>query len=63
MSYHDYEAERVSADLGKEWNLSLSAKFKRSTLLLKYAEYEEGEVALGSPRSTDKLWAQLEFVW
>jgi hypothetical protein len=63
VSYHDYEAERITADFGKEWNFSLSTKFKRATLLLKYAEYEEGQIALGSPRSTDKLWAQLEFIW
>ena len=63
VTYRDFEAERISADFGEEWDFSLSTKFKRATLLLKYATYEEGEVALGSPRNTDKLWAQLEFVW
>jgi hypothetical protein len=63
VSFHDYETERTSADFGKEWNFSLSTKFKRAALLLKYAEYEEGAVALGSPRNTDKVWAQLEFLW
>jgi hypothetical protein len=62
-SYHDYNAERITADLGHEWNFSLAAKYQRMNLMLKYAKYEEGQVALGSPRSTDKVWGQIEFVW
>lgn len=62
VSYHDYAAERISADFGDELDLSLSAKYKKATLLLKYADFHEGDVALGSPRDTEKLWFQLEFV-
>jgi hypothetical protein len=65
-SYHEYEAEHISRDYGNEWNISLAAKHKRFNLMLKYADYEEGAPVVGvAPiaRSTDKLWAQVEFVW
>jgi hypothetical protein len=29
--------------------------------MLKYADYQQGELA--SARTTSKLWAQLEFIW
>jgi hypothetical protein len=61
VSYHDYEAERISADYGSEWNASIAAKHKRFNLLLKYADYDQG--VLASARTTSKLWAQLEFIW
>jgi hypothetical protein len=61
-SYHDYNADQISADYGEEWNLSLAAKHKRFNLMLKYADYRQGSVpAVG--RDTEKLWAQLEFIW
>lgn len=60
VSWHDYEAEHISADYGSEWNFSLAAKFRKATLLLKYADYQQG--ALATARTTQKLWAQLEFV-
>ena len=60
-TYHDYDAERITADYGSEWNASIAAKHKRYNLLLKYADYQQGELA--SARTTRKLWAQLEFVW
>jgi len=60
-TYHDYEAERISADYGEEWDLSLAAKHKRFNLLLKYADYEQGVPTVA--RTTSKLWAQLEFIW
>jgi hypothetical protein len=61
VAYHDYDSERISADYGSEWNASIAAKHKRFNLLLKYADYQQGELA--SARTTSKLWAQLEFVW
>jgi hypothetical protein len=61
VSYHDYDAEAISADYGSEWNASIAAKHKRFNLMLKYADYQQGELA--SARTTSKLWAQLEFVW
>jgi hypothetical protein len=61
VSYHDYNAEHISADYGNEWNASIAAKHKRFNLLLKYADYQQGELA--TARTTSKLWAQLEFIW
>jgi hypothetical protein len=61
VSFHDYGAEAVSADYGQEWNLSLAGKWKRFNVMLKYADFEEG--VLATARNTEKLWAQLEFVW
>lgn len=60
-SYHDYGAQRISADYGNEWDASLAAKWQRLNLMLKYATYQQG--VLAAARDTDKLWAQLEFVW
>jgi hypothetical protein len=61
LGYHDYEAERISADYGSEVNASLAAKFKKVNLMLKYADYREG--VLVSARDTEKYWMQIEFVW
>ncbi len=61
VTYHDFDAERGPADYGSEWDASIAAKHKRFNALLKYADYQQGELA--SARTTSKLWAQLEFVW
>jgi hypothetical protein len=61
MSFHDYGAERVSADYGSEWNVSVAAKHKRFNAMVKFADYQQG--ALATARDTQKIWAQLEFVW
>ena len=60
-SYHDYQAEQISADYGEEWNLSLAAKIKRFNVMFKYADYTQGVPTAG--RDTEKLWMQLEFIW
>ena len=62
VSYHDYTAERISQDYGHEWNVSVAAKYQRVNLLLKYADYDQGELPFVA-RTTEKLWAQLEFVF
>ena len=61
VTYHDYNAERISADYGSEWDASIAAKHKRFNLMLKYADYQQGELV--SARTTSKLWAQIEFIW
>jgi hypothetical protein len=61
FSYHDYQAQHVSADYGSEWNASLAARLKKVSLMLKYADYNQG--VLASARDTEKLWMQVEFVW
>jgi hypothetical protein len=61
VTYHEYETDRTSLDFGDELNLSVAAKIGKANLMLKYADYQEG--GLGSPRDTQKLWGQLEFVW
>jgi Alginate export len=60
-AYHDYEAEQISADYGEEWNVSLAAKIKRLNFMLKFADYRQGVPTVA--RSTEKLWAQIEFIW
>jgi len=61
LTYHDYQAQHVSADYGNEWDASLAAKWQRMNLMLKYADYQQG--VLAAARDTHKLWAQVEFVW
>jgi hypothetical protein len=60
-SRHEYEAERIDADYGDEWNLSIAAKVKRVNAMVKWADYSQGIPTVG--RDTEKLWLQLEFVW
>ncbi len=61
LSYHDYDAQHVSANYGSEWDASLAAKVKKLAFMLKYADYNQG--VLASARDTEKLWMQVEFVW
>jgi len=61
LSYHDYQAEEISADYGTEWNVSAAAKFKKVSFMLKFADFEEG--VLASARDTEKFWMQIEYVW
>jgi hypothetical protein len=64
VSYHLYENERVSTDLGDEVNLQLQAKWQRFNFMLKYSTYtaEQAETPVMF-RDTDKYWAQVEFSW
>lgn len=53
--YHDYDADRGSADLGDEINLSATKKFgKNYSAGLNYADYSAGDTGTGT--DTDKLW-------
>jgi hypothetical protein len=61
LSFHDYDAEAISADYGDELNVSVAAKIKRVNLMLKYADFRQGTLA--TARDTEKLWAQVEFIW
>jgi hypothetical protein len=61
LTYHDYEAEHISADYGSEWNASIAAKVKKLGFMIKYADYQEG--VLASARDTEKFWMQMEYVW
>ena len=60
-AYHDYQAEHIDADYGSESNVSLAAKYQRTTFMLKFADYTQG--VLPSARDTQKWWGQVEFVW
>ena len=60
-AFHDYDAQRTSVEYGDELNLSVAAKFKKLNVLLKFADYQQGQLA--SARDTQKVWGQVEFVW
>ncbi len=69
-AYHTYESDRLGLDYGNEVNVSLAAKWKRFTGLLKYGDYEIDTPMLAIPGNagsrlddTKKLWAQIDFVW
>ena len=61
LGYHDYEAEHISADYGSEVNVSVAAKLKKLSVMVKYADYQQG--VLATARDTEKYWLQAEFVW
>ena len=48
LGYHDYEAERISADYGSEVNVSVAAKLKKVNFMLKYADYQRGRAGRGA---------------
>jgi hypothetical protein len=59
--YHNFEADRLGADYGKEVDLQLSRKFgKRVTGLVKYAKFDRDSTAFPDVR---KIWVQVEFVY
>ena len=55
--WHDYQAEHVSQDYGSELDLQLTARWKKLSGLLKYADYR----ADGLMTDTHKLWVQVEY--
>lgn len=58
LAYHDYSADRGSADYGKEWNAQLAFPIAKGlTGLVKLADYQSD----GFARDTQKLWLQLEW--
>ena len=62
--YHRFDAERVSADYGSEWDMALSGKWRHFAGLLKYADYHAAVTTpIAVARNTSKFWAQLEYVW
>jgi hypothetical protein len=60
-AFHDYDAQRTSVSYGDELNLSVAAKYKKLNLMLKFADYQQGQ--LPTARDTQKVWGQVEFVW
>jgi len=62
--YHKYETDRMSQDLGDEVDLQLQAKWKRFVGTVKYADYgAKRGVTPAAFQDTNKLWAQLDFMW
>ncbi len=62
--YHDFSAERTSADYGDEINLMASAKKGKITGILKFADYSEGDfVPVFATRDTTKWWASVEYAF
>ncbi|WP_295361975.1 alginate export family protein [Arenimonas sp.] len=60
LAFHDYQADRGSADYGREWNASLSFPLPAGfSGLLKLADYRSD----GFARDTRKLWLQVERIW
>lgn len=63
LGWHDYQSDVASIDYGSEWDLQLSAKYRRFTGTLKFADYSAAATTPVAVRDTRKLWAQLDFVW
>jgi hypothetical protein len=56
--YHRFRSDRLGVRYGNEWDAQLSAKFGRTTALVKYADYQ----AEGFATDTRKLWLELDWV-
>ncbi|ACE84758.1 alginate export family protein [Cellvibrio japonicus] len=59
LSYHKFDADIGSQDLGDEIDLSASRKFGSVVLTAKYADYAMGDVA--AFRDTTKFWLMLDW--
>jgi hypothetical protein len=57
--YHRFDADRGPAHYGDETDLQVAAKWKKFSALLKYADYHAGDLFT----DTQKLWAQVEYIW
>lgn len=56
--YHDFDADRGSADYGDEIDLQLSAVIKKVAVAVKFADYFAEDFAT----DTRKIWVQAEFL-
>jgi hypothetical protein len=56
-NYHSYRSDRLGIDYGDEIGAQLSAKMKRTTFTLKYADYNAKAFAT----DTRKIWASVEW--
>jgi hypothetical protein len=57
--YHRFDAARGPAHYGNETDLLVSAKWKKFSAALKYADYDADDLFT----DTRKLWAQVEYVF
>ena len=59
VAYHQFDSDRPSLDYGREWDAQIGFKpSKRTSLLLKYADYNASSFAT----DTSKLWLQLDYI-
>ncbi len=56
VTYHQFDSDFGSQDLGTEWDASLGFKAGPVSLLVKYADYDADTFAV----DTEKLWLQAE---
>jgi hypothetical protein len=59
VTYHDYQGEQGGAGLGEEINLLASARIKRFTTTLKFADYSGPQAA----QDVKKFWIELAAAW
>jgi hypothetical protein len=58
-AWHRFESDRLSLHYGDEINLLASAKYKKTTMSVRYAHYDADRMAT----DTDKLWLQLDWAY
>lgn len=57
--YHDFQSDLGSVDYGSEWDAQIGFKLWKTSLLLKYADYN----AKGFGVDTQKFWVQLDWAY
>lgn len=57
VTYHNFDSDFGSADLGEEWDASVGFKLGPVGMLVKYANYESHGFAV----DTEKLWVQAQY--
>lgn len=66
VRYHDFDAERTGADLGREWNAQATAAINpKLSIAIKYADFERARTVppggATPPPSRTKVWLTLEY--
>ncbi|MGE0188384.1 MAG: alginate export family protein [Steroidobacteraceae bacterium] len=62
-AYHTFDSTRLSQDLGSEIDLQVTAKWRRFTGLVKYADYSANNTTPAAYSDTKKFWTEIGFVW
>lgn len=58
--HHDFDTDRLSRAVGKEWDVQATAGLtKQLSLLVKYADFQRADATM--PASRSKLWFGLEY--
>lgn len=64
VTYHRFDADRGGQHYGDEWNAQLGFKLKGTSILTKYARYnQKGAVNFATDTDTEKVWFEIGYAF